>query len=189
MEQVKKFLDCWGYYFLALLCAAVILLSALWTNQQRIQSQENAQALADESQRLQQAQQEESGLLWPTDGTILRPFSQAPVYEETFHLWQAHRGIDFSAKAEAAVYAMAPGRIALAEETVCIDHGGESRSLYRGLAKISVQEGQYVKAGDILGVAGKHIPFEGDQIHICVQMIQENKSIDFSGRLVDKIAK
>ena len=77
-KRMLSFWDRWGYYLFAVFCAAVILLSAGWTNRQRQEEKQEIQAAADESQRLAEAQER----IWqrPVPGEILRPFSEKPLF-------------------------------------------------------------------------------------------------------------
>ena len=183
MEKIGKFLDRWGYYILALLCSGAILLSALWTNQQRAQAIPDAQALADESQRLMDMETKENGLLGPAPGQILRPFSSRPIFFEGLNIWQPHEAIDFSAAPGEPIYALADGKVALEERRLCIYHEDGRISLYRGLQSVEVQAGEQVKAGDVLGTAGGRIPFEGNGGHVCIQILKDGAAMDFSDEL------
>ena len=105
-KRMLSFWDRWGYYALAVLCAAVILLSAGWTNRQRLEEKQEIQAAADESQRLSEAQER----IWqrPVTGEILRPFSEKPLLFEQTGLWQVHVGVDFAVE-EGDVVVMTAG--------------------------------------------------------------------------------
>ena len=81
-KKLGRLLERWGYYGLALLCAAVILLSALWTREQPL-SPPASQALSDGSQRLSQAVSpapSRGALCRPTAGALLRGYSETPVF-------------------------------------------------------------------------------------------------------------
>ena len=183
MERLKIFLDRWGYYLLAMLCIAVILLSAMWTNQQRSLERPQAQALADESQRLEEAKQAPKDFHWPVSNEILRPFSQIPLYFEAVLLWQAHPAIDFSAQEGDPVFAMEDGRAAVEEDALCLVHADGRISRYRGLASLLVKEGQQIRRGEMLGLAGGRVAFEGNGGHICVQVLDGGKAVDFASEL------
>lgn len=175
-KRMLSFWDRWGYYLLAIFCAAVILLSAGWTNAQRQEEKQGVQAAADESQRLAEAQER----IWqrPVPGAILRPFSEKPLFFGETGLWQAHLGVDFAAEEGEMVWAMGEGVVTLEEGNICIDHGEGWQSEYAGLARVEVQEGKKVKAGDALGRAGENIPWEGKN-HVCIRVKREGEYVDF----------
>src|SRR3990170_3593538 len=71
-----------------------------------------------------------------------------------------HSGEDFSAPAGTPVYAAQRGRVALADElffygkTVVVDHGLGLFTFYAHLEAISVEPGQVIEAGTLLGRVG-----------------------------------
>ena len=175
-KQMLFFWDRWGYYVLAVFCVAVILLSAGWTNRQRLEEKQGIQAAADESQRLSEAQER----IWqrPVAGEILRSFSEKPLFFEKTGLWQVHLGADFAAEEGEMVFAIGEGVVELAEGKICIDHGEGWQSEYAGLVWAEVKNGQRVKAGEVLGTAGGDIPWEGKN-HVCIRVKREGEYVDF----------
>lgn len=93
---------------------------------------------------------------------IITPFSGSElVKNETTGSWQTHNGIDIAAEIGTDVYAVSPGQITAVNEdplwgiTVIIDHYNGFVTKYCGLAKdLSVQKGDTVVSGDIIGVLG-----------------------------------
>lgn len=92
-----------------------------------------------------------------------------------------HRGTDFRGKKGTPVFAMAAGKIVLAEEMfyqgkyVIIDHGYKKYSHYMHLNKIIVKKGNFVKAGDQIAEVGStgrstaphlHVSFEIDKVQV-----------------------
>ena len=89
-------------------------------------------------------------------------------------LYYYHTGVDFPVCASNLnVYAPAAGRVILAEElyvkgnAVIIDHGWGVYSVFAHLSQFNVQVGDFVNAGDIIGLigntgrsAGPHLHFE-----------------------------
>ncbi len=71
-----------------------------------------------------------------------------------------HWGTDFKGKKGDPVFASLTGRVVLARElfytgnTVVINHGLGLYTLYAHLSKIKVKEGEYVKAGQTIGLVG-----------------------------------
>ena len=97
LKRFRRGLESWGHYLLALLCAGVILLSAAWTREQRTSEKVGQQALSNQSQRLSEAMpQEKEKFAKPTDGIILRGFSEETVYFPSVRVWQAHHAVDFA---------------------------------------------------------------------------------------------
>lgn len=174
-KRLGRVLERWGYYGLALLCAAVILLSALWTRERPL-SPPASQALSDGSQRLSQAASPtpSPGLLCrPAAGALLREYSEAPVFFPALSLWQAHPALDFSAEPGAPVYALAAGVLAADAEGVRVRHADGGESLYRGVSLDGRSPGQPVKAGERIGTAVGSVPFEGAG-HICVKLFEKD---------------
>lgn len=82
-----------------------------------------------------------------------------------------HKGIDFSGKIGSELYAIAPGRVVSAGErigygkTVEIDHGLGFTTLYAHLSKINVKRGDWVRPGNIVGLAGSSGRSTGPHLH------------------------
>ena len=73
-----------------------------------------------------------------------------------------HYGLDFAAKEGTEIEAMLDGTVTLAEKnlyytggTIIFDHGHGISTLYMHLKDISVENGERVKQGDIIGTVGK----------------------------------
>ena len=102
LKKAGSALEKWGHYALALLCAAAILLSALWTREQRQEDAPGAQALNDQSQRLADAMRtpapEDTALTRPVKGEITRGYSDGAVYFDPPGVWSVHRAVDFAAE-------------------------------------------------------------------------------------------
>ena len=79
-KSIMRGMETWGHYLLALLCAGVILLSAVWTKRQQAAENGDQAALSDQSQRLSEAQGTlaPSALARPTAGEVVRRFSASP---------------------------------------------------------------------------------------------------------------
>jgi murein DD-endopeptidase MepM/ murein hydrolase activator NlpD len=93
-----------------------------------------------------------------------------------------HRGMDFRAASGTAVEAVAQGRVILVEDhyyagrSVYLDHGNGVISLYFHLKKFLVAQGDLVKKGQTIGLAGSSGRATGPHLHL---------SISVQGQLVD----
>jgi murein DD-endopeptidase MepM/ murein hydrolase activator NlpD len=82
-----------------------------------------------------------------------------------------HSGVDFFAPQGTAIYAPAPGRVVFADErvicggTTVIDHGWGVYTRYCHQSKISVQVGETVQAGQVIGLVGHNGRSEGAHLH------------------------
>ena len=94
--------------------------------------------------------------------SVINPFSGTElVKNETTGSWQTHNGTDIAAEVGTEVFAVSPGEVTAVNEdplwgiTVIIDHHNGYISRYCSLAKdLSVQEGDSVVSGDVIGVTG-----------------------------------
>lgn len=103
-------------------------------------------------------------------------FAQARTY---FHAGQAidrqtHLGIDLASTAQAPVPAGNAGTVAFADELgiygncVIIDHGIGLQTLYGHLSQITVEKGETVSKGQIVGRTGATGMAGGDHLHLSV---------------------
>lgn len=177
MKKIGLLFQKWGHYLLALLCAGVILLSALWTRQQQLQEASDAPALADGSQRLSAATTPPPALApaLPTkSGRVLRLYSETPLYFPAYSLWRAHPGVDYEAAAGESVYAIRSGSVQIEQGELYLLHEDGRRTRYRGLARLTVSQGQRVRAGEQVGLAGAEVYLEGSG-HICIICYQDGR--------------
>ena len=181
LKRLRRGFDAWGHYLLALLCAGVILLSAAWTRERQAGEMAGHQALSDQSQRLSQVTPppQKETYASPTEGDVLRPYSEAPVYFPALRFWHTHCAVDFAAGDGEKVYAISAGAVvSCGEGCVRLRHESGLESLYRGLQKIEVSPGQSVRKGAVLGLAGERVPYEGTG-HICVAVTENGVPIKF----------
>ncbi len=171
LQKIRRGMERWGHYLLALLCAGVILLSAVWTRQQQAKENADQMALSDQGERLAQAMQTPEPVVYvrPSAGAVIRGYSESPVLFPETGVWMAHPGLDFEAAVGENVCALAAGTVISCEDGIRIDHGNGCESLYRGVLECEVLSGQKVRAGDVLGTAGEAVPFEGKG-HVCVTL-------------------
>ena len=180
LKKIRRGMERWGHYLLALLCAGVILLSAVWTRQQQAKENADQMALSDQGERLAQAMQtpEPAAYVRPAAGAVIRHYSESPVFFQERGVWMAHPGLDFAAEAGETVYALTAGTVLSCDNGVRIDHEYGLESLYRGILECKVRPEQKVRAGEALGTAGASVPFEGLG-HVCVTLFQDGKPVAF----------
>lgn len=93
-----------------------------------------------------------------------------------------HPGLDMRPRDNSHVKSTMAGRVTLARHngsygnTVIIDHGQGIQTLYAHLAKIHVDEGDQVKEGSLLGIAGNSGLSTGTHLHY--EIIVDNKPIN-----------
>ncbi len=181
MKKAEMLLEKWGPYALALLCAAVILLSALWTRREEAQLPGDAAVLSDESQRMADVTTSPAPpeLIRPVGGEVITGFSEKPVLFPASGVWMIHPALDFAAAAGDKILAMGDGTVSAIQEggaALTLENG--LTCLYRGLSEVFVQEGQRVRAGECLGLAGGNVPLEGDG-RVCVAVLSDGEKTDF----------
>lgn len=90
-----------------------------------------------------------------------------PVY----HVAAFHSGMDFTSPTGTKVYATGEGRVALAGwkqgygNCIIINHGYNFQTLYGHLSRMSVQVGQKVVRGDVIGAVGATGKATGPHLH------------------------
>lgn len=100
--------------------------------------------------------------------------------------WRTHSGIDLAAAYGSPVVASGSGRVSAARWQggygllVALDHGAGVETRYGHLSQLSVQEGQVVKKGDVIGYVGSTGRSTGPHLHYEVRE---------SGRAVDPLTK
>lgn len=179
---MRKWLEAWGAYLLAGLCACVILFSAVWTRNTQQMAAPGAQALSDQSQRLSEVSPQPTAApqLSACEGEILRPFTLSPVYFADTGLWMIHPAVDYRAAAGERVLAMMDGTARITPDGLTLQCAGETEIRYRGLREITVEEGQSLRAGQEIGRAGAWVPFEG--MCVCVAMYKNGEAADPGGQ-------
>lgn len=101
----------------------------------------------------------ESGFIWPAVGPISGVFGSQRILNGKPR--RPHYGIDIAAAEGTPVRAPADGVVAIARRdmyftggTVLLDHGHGLTSVYSHLKDVTVQAGQVVRQGDVLGSVG-----------------------------------
>ena len=102
---------------------------------------------------------------YPLTETVLKGYSEEPVFDETLNDYRAHAAVDFTGKQGDKVVAINDGRViavytdSLYGMVVEIDHGGKLVAKYCGLDSVSVKKGSYVNIGNTIGTLGS-VPIE-----------------------------
>lgn len=107
---------------------------------------------------------------WPVAGKVRRPFLPAEAKDGL------HEGIDVLAPEGTAVRASAAGKVIFAGQgpddyglTVIVFHGGRWTTTYSFLQKVTVTEGDAVKAGERVGLVGQTGMAKEPQLHFEVR--------------------
>ncbi|MFV0497096.1 MAG: peptidoglycan DD-metalloendopeptidase family protein [Candidatus Fimivivens sp.] len=125
-------------------------------------------------------------LTMPIEGEVFTPYSNGElVKSETLGDWRTHNAVDIAAEQGAAVKAAAKGKVtavhsdALWGYVVEITHSNGVVTAYCGLAKqLSVEEGESVKLGQVIGLVG-YIPAESLMpSHVHFECKQDGKIVD-----------
>jgi len=106
---------------------------------------------------------------WPVRGSVNSEYGtrQSPWQEGR----EFHSGIDIRAGSGTAIYAPAAGTVVhagVAQDygtAIVLDHGQDIRSLYGHLSKVSVQPGQRVVRGTVIGYTGNTGRSSGPHLH------------------------
>lgn len=120
-------------------------------------------------------------------GNILNPFSGSElVKNETTGSWQTHNGTDYAAEVGAEVCAISSGEVTeigsdpLWGVTVTVNHHNGYISKYCGLGtELSVQQGDTVASGTVLGVVGQTADIESAAApHLHIELRHNGEFID-----------
>ena len=125
--------------------------------------------------------------VWPINGEVRNPFSvDELVFSNTMEDWRVHTGADISGSLGTLVSAIGAGVVEdvyfdeMMGNTVLINHGGETYSVYKNLAeKLNVSIGDVVAAGDVIGAIGYSAEAEiADTPHLHLEVIRAGAQID-----------
>lgn len=113
--------------------------------------------------------------LRPNDGEITTGFGVRRYYNGEFANDYYHRGVDYAGGTGSPVIAPASGYIRLVGtvaqgfllhgNTIGLDHGQGVESIFLHLSKIYVKEGDFVKAGQVIGAVGATGAVTGPHLH------------------------
>lgn len=110
----------------------------------------------------------------PLDGEIISPFGVRRILNDLPR--NPHSGVDLEAgmgediRSSNAGIVVFAGELYFSGETVIVDHGRGLYTMYFHLSRIDVEEGQRVKKGEILGLAGSTGRSTGPHLHWGVRL-------------------
>lgn len=113
--------------------------------------------------------------LKPNRGAITTIYGVRRYYNGKFAKDYYHRGVDYAGAVGSPVIAPAAGRVALVGRVsqgfrihgniIGIDHGQGVTSVFLHLSRIDIQEGDVVKAGQVIGAVGSTGASTGPHLH------------------------
>ncbi len=110
--------------------------------------------------------------IWPTTGVITSPFGMR--HDPFTGIMEFHNGIDIANVLGTPVKASMDGRVALVGRNrgygnfIILNHGEGFQTLYGHLSKSLVQKGEYVKAGQKIGLMGDTGYATGPHLHFTI---------------------
>ena len=130
------------------------------------------------------------------NAVLIKDFSNKELqYNDTLKQWEIHKALDISSDTSNNVLAIASGTVTnvytnyLEGGVIEISHDNGIKSVYKSLEDISVKNGDFVKAGDVIASVsgtmarelntGNHLHFEMYENNIS---IDPNNYIDFSNK-------
>lgn len=127
-----------------------------------------------------------SSLLWPVDGDVILNYSMdKSIYFSTLNQYKYHPAIVISASVGSEVQCAADGvveEISVNEETgttITMDLGGHYEAVYGQLKEVSVEEGDTVAAGELLGYVSeptKYYTLEGSNLYF--QLLKKGEPVN-----------
>lgn len=130
------------------------------------------------------------------NASLVKDFSNKELqYNDTLKQWEIHKALDITSDTSNNVLAIANGTVTnvynnyLEGGVIEISHDNGIKSVYKSLEDISVKNGDYVQAGDVIASisssmarennTGNHLHFEMFENNIS---INPNNYIDFSNK-------
>lgn len=129
---------------------------------------------------------ESSRILWPVDGDVILNYSMdKSIYFSTLNQYKYHPAIVISAPVGSEVQCAARGRVSdikVNEETgttVFMELGDKYEAVYGQLKEVSVEEGDIVEAGTVIGYVSeptKYYTLEGSNLYF--QLLKKHKPVN-----------
>ena len=130
------------------------------------------------------------------NASVVKDFSNKELqYNDTLKQWEIHKALDITSDTSSNVFAIADGTVTnvynnyLEGGVIEVSHNNGIKSVYKSLEDISVKNGDFVKAGDVIGSistsmarelnTGAHLHFEMFENDLAVN---PNNYIDFSNK-------
>lgn len=152
-----------------------IAMSSISTNVANFIDEENKKGLLN------------TNYIWPIKGEVIKEHAvDELVYSKTLDMWRIHPGIDIAAEIEEEVIAIQDGKIISKKidgfygNVVEIEHVNGYVSVYSNLDEFySIEEGDNVKQGDVIGKVGCSAQGEiEDEIHLHFEILKDNEWIN-----------
>ncbi|MBB6732969.1 M23 family metallopeptidase [Cohnella zeiphila] len=205
---MKKFFSKRWVFPAAYMAAAAIIVTILWLNAGGSGTKEPQDAApglsgvetqdAGSSPEALEAAASGESLEWPFvssgDLSVSLPFYDANASEdkkaaamvEYNNSFTPHTAIDFARKDQKAfeVRAAMSGKVTVAEQTptngyeVQIDHGNGLVTVYQSLDDLKVKQGDEVKQGDVLAMAGRSEMEQNEGVHVHFEVRNNGQSVD-----------
>ncbi|OPY57779.1 MAG: Murein hydrolase activator NlpD precursor [Pelotomaculum sp. PtaU1.Bin035] len=122
-----------------------------------------------------------AGMLpFPVSGKVIRGYGM--TIDQIDNMERFHPGIDIAAPVGSAVRVVLDGKVKRLGDSpafgryVLLEHGQGSFTLYSGLSRVTVNDGQLVQAGQTIGEVGVSGDIPGGGLHF--EMRENNKLID-----------
>lgn len=118
--------------------------------------------------------------------TVGGEFSDKVVYNKTLKQWRTHNGVDFMVEKGTEVKAVLGGKVAKIQNTtlegtvITIEQNDGVTAYYKSLsAEVKVNEGDTVKAGDVIGSVDNTMSIEKNEgVHLHLEMMKDGKYLD-----------
>jgi len=110
----------------------------------------------------------------PMDSKITSSFGKARIYNSTLNGY--HSGTDFRAKIGTPIIASNDGKVVLAQNrfysgnSIILDHGQGIYTCYYHMSEFSVQEGDMVRKGEVIGLSGDTGRITGPHLHFSARV-------------------
>ncbi len=117
----------------------------------------------------------QGALIKPNEGPISSGFGVRRYYNGVFAKDYYHRGVDYAGDTGSSVVTPAAGQVRLVGtvkqgfrihgNVVGVDHGQGVESIFLHLSRINVKEGDFVRAGQVVGAVGSTGSATGPHLH------------------------